>query len=330
MTKPFVSGEKCSAMISLNTDNVMTCIVTNQQKDDAVASGTAFRFAYSQAKSWKALIWFITFIFAVLQTVASAYIFSNGTPLIDPTPHVVSLLLVSVFAGSFGKLQVTKWLNMGCTLQRLHDYLVMSVGVRPTHIELPKSKIIELSQKQLSKVPGDKQELENWWSTSLDQVPFSVAKIIATYSTFAWESELRKKYQALLTVLLAASIASPVILALLLNYTISQAIIFTFAPFTPFISVVLDEWIANKQNLNIANDLTTECHSTWQNIVTGKLTDNEAASATEQHMSFWQNFRESATPIFEWFYKRSQQRMEMAMTINTDELIGDYHSQVQP
>ncbi|WP_394142665.1 S-4TM family putative pore-forming effector [Vibrio chagasii] len=302
----------------------MTNIIANQKSTEAIEAGTAFRFAYKKAKAWKAAIWSTTLLFAVVQTVASAYIFSNGTPEIDPTPYVVSLLLASVFAGSFGKQQVTKWINMGCTLQRLHDYLVMAVGVRPTHIELPKSKIIELGQKQIRSTPSDKQELENWWSTSLDKVPLSVAKVIATYSTFAWESELRKKYQALLTALLAASVASPIVLALLLNYTISQSIIFTIAPFTPFISVLLDEWITNRQNLNIANDLTKECHTSWRTIVTGKLSEHEIEKSTEQHMNFWQNFRQSATPIFEWIYHYSQRQMEMNMVVDTKELVKQY------
>ncbi|MCA3893801.1 hypothetical protein JKP30_17045 [Vibrio vulnificus] len=302
----------------------MANIVANQKSIEAIEAGTAFRFAYKQAKAWKAAIWSITLLFAVVQTVASAYIFSNGNPEIDPTPYVVSLLLASVFAGSFGKLQVTKWIDIGCTLQRLHDYLVMAVGVRPTHIELPKSKIIELSQKQIRNTPSDKQELENWWSTSLNKVPFSIAKVVATYSTFAWESELRKKYQALLTALLAASIVSPIVLALLLDYTISQSIIFTIAPFTPFISVLLDEWITNRQNLNIANDLTKECHTSWRNIVTGKLSVDEIEEVTEQHMNFWQSFRQSATPIFEWIYNYSQRQMEMNMVIDTKELVKQY------
>ena len=302
----------------------MTNIIANQKSTEAIEAGTAFRFAYKKAKAWKTAIWSTTLLFAVVQTVASAYIFSNGTPEIDPTPYVVSLLLASVFAGSFGKLQVTKWIDIGCTLQRLHDYLVMAVGVRPTHIELPKSKIIELSQKQIRNTPSDKQELENWWSTSLDTVPLSVAKVIATYSTFAWESELRKKYQALLTALLTASIVSPIVLALLLNYTISQSIIFTIAPFTPFISVLLDEWITNRQNLNIANNLTKECHTSWRNIVTGKLSVDEIEEVTEQHMNFWQSFRQSATPIFEWIYNYSQRQMEMNMVVDTKELVKQY------
>ncbi|HHC7361192.1 TPA: S-4TM family putative pore-forming effector [Vibrio parahaemolyticus] len=326
MKKPSKNGAKSSDSISLNMDEYMTCIVANQKTYDAVTSGTAFRFAYNRAKTWKAWIWGITFVFAVLQTGTSAFAFSNGTPTIDPTPFVVSFLLASVIAGSFGKQKVEKWQNTGCLLQRLHDFAVMNVGIKPTHIELPKAKVIALSKKRLIKVPEDRNILQTWWSESLAIVPFPVAKVIAAYSTFSWESALRKQYQTLLILLLTASIAIPLLLALFLDYTISQTIIFTFAPFTPFISVVLDELLSNKKSLIIAEALTIECHSTWANVVAGKLTDSEIENTTELHMNSWQSFRQSATPIFEWLYNQSRNNMEMSMIINTGALVDEFNS----
>jgi purine-cytosine permease-like protein len=148
--------------------------------------------------------------------------------------------------------------------------------------------------------------------------------VIATYSTFAWENELRKKYQTLLTCSLIACVLGPLVLAMVLDYTVSQAIIFILAPFTPFISVLIDEWLTNRQNINVANSLTSECHSTWISVIAGKLSAKEIDTATAQHMNFWQNYRQTATPIFEWLYQCSQKRMEANMIIDTDELIANY------
>lgn len=305
----------------------MTCIVTNQQKEESITAGTAFRFAYSQAKYFKAWIWGTTLLFALVQTAVSAYVFSNGqAPLFDPTPYVVSLLLTSIIVGSFGKLKVTSWQDTGCSLQRLHDFLVMGIGTKPSQLELPKSKAILLSNKQLKKAPTDNEEFKKWWTSSLKEVPFPVAKVIATYSTFSWEKELRKQYQGQLNALLICSLVAPVIAALALNYTVSQAIIFTIAPFTPFISVVLDEWLSNKKSLKIAEKLTSECFSTWNNILANKLSNIEIETSTEQHMNLWQGFRQAATPIFDWLYSRSQNTMEMAMIIDNNELIKNYNN----
>ncbi len=302
----------------------MSCIVSNQKSIESVNAGTAFRFAYSRAKIWKSWIWGITFFFAVLQTGASIFIFYNKTPSFDPTPYVVFFLILSVIVGSFGKSQVLEWQSMGCTIQRLHDFLVMGIGVQPTHIELPRAKVIEFSQKWLEKEPNDAKVFEEWWNTSLNKVPFPVAKVIATYSTFSWENELRKKYQTMLIALITFSLFGPLSLSILLEYTVSQAIIFVYAPLTPFISVILDELLSNKQSLKVSESLNIECHSTWANITMGKLTSSEIEKATERHMYFWQNFRQSATPIFDWFYLRSQRKMEKNMIVNTDELIGVY------
>ncbi len=304
----------------------MNCIVSNQKKPESVMAGLAFRFAYSRAKLWKAWIWGITFSFAVLQTGASIYFFYNKTPTFDPTPYVVFSLILYVIIGSFGKFKISEWQSIGCTIQRLHDFLVMNIGVKPTHIELPKGRVLEFSQKWLKSNPNDKKNFEEWWSVNLNKVPFPVAKVIATYSTFSWENELRKQYQALLIVIMTLSFFAPLLLSICLNYKVSQAIILIYAPFTPFISVVLDEFLTNRQSINVADKLNTECHSTWQSIIMQKLTDSEIGQATEQHMNFWQTYRQSATPIFDRFYRRAQGKMESEMLINTDELIDTYQS----
>lgn len=322
-----MNGEKFSATAFHSLGNNMTCIVINQKSEDAVASGTAFRFAYNRAKTWKAWIWGITFAFALIQTASSAYSFSDWTLLsFDTTPYVVGFLLASVIAGSLGKMKVMEWQSMGCTLQRLHDFLVMQVGSKPSHLELPKATINALSEKRLAKYPGDKYQLETWWASSLTDVSFPVAKLVSAYSTFSWECELRKRYQTLLNIILVLSIAMPITLALCLQYTVVQTIIFTLAPFTPFISVVLDEWFANKKSLAVAEKLNIECHTTWENILENRLLDNDIDVKTEQYMSLWQSFRLSATPIFEWLYNFSRKSMEKDMIINTESLVQELNT----
>ncbi|CAD7490129.1 S-4TM family putative pore-forming effector [Aeromonas dhakensis] len=302
----------------------MTCIVLNQKSTESINAGVAFRFAYSQAKRWKFWIWMITFFLAVLQTGVSIFLLKNKAPSFDFTPYVVFVLILTVIISSFGKRKVSEWQSLACTIQRLHDYLVLNIGVKPTQIEIPKGKIIDFSKKWLTKKPEDIKDFEEWWSVKLNRVPFPVAKVIATYSTISWENELRKKYQTLLTTLIIIIFLGLLSLAIFLNYTVAQAIIFIIAPFTPFISVILDELIANKQSLMVADKLNTACYSTWESIIMGKLAHVEIEQATEQHMNFWQTHRQLATPIFDWFYRRAKAKMEQEMIINTDELIETY------
>ena len=100
-----------------------------------------------------------------------------------------------------------------------------------------------------------------------------------------------------------------------------------FGPFTPIVAVVIDEWLTNKENAKIAEQLTYDCHVTWGNLLLDKLDLKEVDLFTEQHMMYWQNFRQSATPIFEWLYKASRERMEGNMLVDTDALIADFKKQ---
>jgi hypothetical protein len=306
-------------------DNDMTCIVTNQKQAAAVEAGTAFRYAYDRAKFWKAWIWGTAFVLAFVQAAVSVYIFAGNKAPFDPAYLTIGPLLTFIFIGTFGKYLVNKWQSRGCMLQRLHDYQTMGIGDKPSQLELPRSLVCELSIKQLKEAPGDREQLETWWSSTLKDVPYPVAKVIATYSTFAWESELRKRYQGVLVFLLITCIVTPILVSLTLEYTILQSLAFVIGPFTPIIAVVLDEWLMNKQSLKVAEQLTQGCYSSWENILTGKLNNDEMHSATEQHMHYWQNFRQSATPIFEWLYRVSRTQMERNMLVDTDELISDFN-----
>lgn len=324
MKKPSESGAKCLATNFLNMGNIMTCIITNQKKNSSIEAGLAFRYAYDRAKFWKAWIWALALILVVVQTGVSIYIFSGHKAPFDPLYLTAAPLIAFVLISTFGKYIVSKWQSLGYTIQRLHDHLTMAVGIKPSLLELPKSRVAELSTKREKQAPQDREQLETWWSSTLTDVPYPVAKVIATYSTFAWESELRKRYQCVLVCLLVTCIVTPILASLVLDYTILQSLVFVIGPFTPIIAVVLDEWLINNQSLAIAMQLNNNCHNTWKNILADKLNNEEIEQSTKEHMAHWQNFRLFATPIFEWLYKTSRNRMERNMLVDTDALIAEF------
>lgn len=306
--------------------NSMNCIVKNQKMPPAVEAGLAFRFAYDQAKLWKAWIWALALILAIVQTGVSIYVLSGQKPPFDPAYLTATPLLAFVLISTLGKYIVSKWQSLGCDLQRLHDHLTMGIGTKPSHMELPKSRVSELSAHREKQSALDRGQLETWWSSNLMGLPFPVAKLIATYSTFAWESELRKRYQQVLWACLLACILAPVSTSIFLSQTIMESVVFVIGPFTPIIAVLIDELLMNKQNTKIAHALTRDCYSTWTNVLSKKLDLEEVERLTEQHMGYWQNFRLSATPIFEWLYKISRDRMERNMLVDNDELISEYQN----
>jgi len=302
----------------------MTCIVTNQKTENAVEAGLAFRYAYNRAKFWKACIWVLALLLAIIQTGVSIYVFSGHKPPFDPSYLTALPLLAFVLISTLGKCIVSKWQSLGCDLQRLHDYLTMGVGVKPSLLELPQSKVSQLSAKREKKAPNDPEQLATWWSSSLRNVPYPIAKLIATYSTFSWESALRRRYQQILTLFVLFSIGIPVALSMIFDHTLLEFAVFVFAPFTPIVAVVIDEWLTNKQSEKIAKQLSYDCYNTWNQLLSDKLDLDELEVSTEQHMGYWQNFRQSSTPIFEWLYQLSRESMEKDMLVDTNALIAAF------
>nr|EHZ7765403.1 hypothetical protein [Providencia rettgeri]EIJ7168545.1 hypothetical protein [Providencia rettgeri] len=248
-------------------DNPMSCVVANQKTIPAVEAGLAFRYAYDRAKFWKACIWALALLLAVVQTGVSIYVFSGHKTPFDPSYLTAAPLLAFVLISTFGKYIVSKWQSLGCTIQRLHDHLTMEVGTKPSLLELPKSRVAELSTNRERQAPQDRGQLETWWSSNLSSVPYPVAKLVATYSTFAWESELRKRYQYLLWVCLFTCVLAPFSVSIFLEQTIPESVVFVIGPFTPIIAVVIDELLMNKQSMKIAEQLTNDSHNTWLNLL---------------------------------------------------------------
>ena len=303
----------------------MNNIVENQKTEAAVEAGIAFRYAYDRAKFWKAIVWLIALLLAIIQTVVSVWMVSGLQLSFDASYITVFPLLAFVFISAIGKNLICKWQLKGCTIQRLHDYLTMGVGVRPSPMELHKSEVLNFIIKRGEKSKKDRESLKTWWSLSLGDIPYPVAKLIANYSTFAWETELRRKYHKFLFYLLILFTLSPFVIGLILDYTLIDSIVILFSPFTPIIAVIWDEYIVNRNNIEIAQGLKVNCCQTWENLLSGKLSSHELDNLSEQHISYWQNFRKSATPIFEFVYFYFRKVMDQDMLIDTDDLISQFN-----
>lgn len=298
----------------------MSSIIENQKTQKAIETGTAFRHAYDQAKNWKAALWIITLGLALVQLTIA--IITSHAALYLPVISI-SFLGAYVLLGSFGRTRMQYHYALGCTVQNFHDYLTMEVGSKPNILELPQSTIIKLSAARLKKHPHDKEVIASWWSKNLANVPFDKAKLICSYSTFSWESELRKKYQILLIIILIISILIPTVISVCYNFTIAKFVISGIAPFTPFISLILDECLTNYRCQQVSEDLLKKCNNLWENTLKGKNDNAELLEETESLMSQWQTYRSSTLPIFEWLYQLSRTQMEKDMVINADSLIED-------
>jgi hypothetical protein len=296
----------------------MLSIFLNQQKKEAVSAGTAFRQAYSSSKIVKSILWSVTLLLATIQLVAA--IVDKST--FDLTTATIVALCAYVLLGSFGKNIMLTHQSLGCNIQRLHDYLTLGVGSRPNEFDLPPSKVRRLSDKWLNTKAAEKEkELETWWDSCLSEVSFPQARLICSCATFYWEVELRKKYQLFLTLILITSLLLPFLVSLYVKFDAYEILAFAIAPFTPFFSLVLEEWLGNKSCLKNAEKIRRNSQDIWSRVISESINGESLMLETNSLMESWQAYRLSALPIFDWLYRLTRQRMEDDMIVDTKSFV---------
>lgn len=297
----------------------MTSVTLNQKKTEAVTAGAAFRQAYRSTKFIKSILWSVTFLLATIQLIAAIMDKSK----FDLTTATILTLCAYVLLGSFGKKEMASKQSLASKIQCLHDYLTLGVGYKPNEFDLPPSKVKKLAEKWLkSKAELKKKELANWWNKSLSKVSFPQARLICSYSTINWEVELRKKYQLFLTLILFASLLLPFLISLLFKLNAYEILVLAVAPFTPFLSLVLEEWLGNKSCLESAEKIRRDCQDTWLKVVNQSISEENLITETNSLMENWQAYRLSALPIFDWLYWLTRKQMEDDMIVDTKSLVN--------
>jgi hypothetical protein len=280
----------------------------------------AFRLAYKRAKNWKAWIWGPTIILSALQLIAAINIqnFTNFTPL-DLAAYVIAMSFFVILASTIGKYyKINKYVDLGSKFQRLHDFNVLKLGVKPTLLEISPSQIKRFSTKWLSKNLADEPNLAQWWPSSVTELQKDKGVALCLLSTFRWESELRDKYSNVLLFILLTLAALSFALMHQLDYLLSDYMVRILVPLSPLFGLLIDEWLSNRSSLKIANSCAEQCLCLW------KQADNADVTHELNQLSYiWNGYRTTANPIFDWLYWVTQKSMNEDMIIDANALVAD-------
>jgi len=299
----------------------MNNINANQNQESNIEIAAAFRQAYRNAKLGKAAIWTSTAILSALQLIAASkpQLISPDLEIILPSLLVATTLTV-ILASTIGKhLIVNRFLKIGSSFQRLHDFNVLGLGTKPSHQEALPSKIQRYSRAWLANNPSDRVNLSEWWSPSVSTVPHEIGACIALLSTFNWELELRKKYSTIILGLGLFTLAASLVLMDIQERLLPEYIVLTLLPITPIFSLIIDEYLDNRNGIETATNAVTQATSLLSNSSTP-----DSRLELEQLMYNWSHYRTGASPLFDWLYWITQKAMNQDMMIDTESLANEY------
>lgn len=300
-------------------------ICKRQSCEDSVKIAAAFRYAYGRAKFWKSWVWSLTVILAVLQLIAAINHKNLKVYLPDDlAAMVVTVSLTSMLMATLGRHYfISRSIEVGGKLQRLHDFKVLGLGVKPTVLEVSQSQIDRLSSKWLNKRPDDRPNISEWWPNSVAELPENLGITLCLFSTFRWESELRNKYALVLIAAGTALLIGSLVLMHVLGYQIAEYVVKIFTPISPLIALLVDEWLLNSSGLKIAQDASRQALTLWDKALgSGEIDDDNDELNRLNYL--WSGYRSSASPIFDWLYWLTQKTMNKDMIIDASSLVSEY------
>lgn len=293
-----------------------------------VKIAAAFRYAYKRAKLWKSLIWALTLVLAVLQLLAAinhqnltAYLPDNLAAM------VVTVSLLSMLMSTLGKhYLVNRFISIGSKLQRLHDFEVLGLGVKPTILEIWPSQVESMSKHWLDRNPADRPNLSEWWPNSVSELPENAGTTLCLLSTFKWEFELRQKYGLVILLTGTAIITGSLFLMHILDYRLPDYIVNIFVPLSPLLALIIDEWLINSTCTEVAKESSEHAHKLWCEYSPGSVSSQGDKNELNKLSYLWGNYRSTASPIFDWLYWIMQKAMNRDMIIDTLSLVADYQN----
>ncbi|MEX9757170.1 S-4TM family putative pore-forming effector [Providencia vermicola] len=296
-----------------------------QSQDSNVKIAAAFRRAYKMAKNWKTWIWLPTILLSLLQLIVAINIQKIiSFPTVNLAAYVTAATLLMLMASTIGKhTKINKYVGLGSSLQRLHDFNVLGLGIKPSPIETPQSQINRLSKKWLDKNSQDKPNLSEWWPARVSELGKEKGIALCLLSTFRWETELRKKYGVVLAMIFIVTTALSLFLMYSLNYRIEDYIVRILVPISPFLGLLIDEWLCSRISIDTASKCSDQCFHLWQS------NGVDISSELNQLSYIWNGYRANSIPIFDWLYWATQKVMNEDMIIDANALVDEVLAQSQ-
>jgi len=311
-------------VISLLTDTNMNNIPKNQNKQENIIKLSAQRNLYSQAKQIQLIQIILNIPIVIVLSILTLWNKSFETVTIMYGVFV-SLLDICVL----NQIQQNKK-EKAAKIQELFDCDVLELewndlkcGNKPTLEDIYE---YQENQKVLSKL----SPLKDWYSTSVGEVPISIARILCQLENCTWDSKLRKNYRILLILTTSFLFFLILILGIINNLTICKFFLLVVSPTLPSIIFCIRESNEHKETILV----TERIKKNIDNIVNKTRKENVSANYLLEHSRKLQDEifeRRKRSPlifnkIYLWLRKPYENKMDNWLRSVVDNIKTIYQS----
>ena len=174
-------------------------------------------------------------------------------------------------------------------------------------------------------------DLRNWYSSDVDALPLSAARLVCQRANLYSDSDLRKPYAVFLTGVAVGVPLMLVIWALASGRDVATVLV-VLAAGLPLVLWAGQEASNHNEAADRVNRLRKCADDIWKNLIANLLTqpaweridEGQYVNASRSLQDQIYIHRRESPKVPDWFYKRSREKEERQMAAAVRELVGEF------
>lgn len=282
-------------------------IAVRQDQDDA--------FSLMEARQWRwhiADIWQLSQLILVVAVPAALAILGLVAPSLKPAVSFAAVLITLLDVLLIDR-QYRKSIKTAARMSELLDvelfrlpWNTLAAGSKPDIEEIKRAT-------RCGSEMVESNEWKGWYSSEVDRVPLSLARLICQRTNLFYDSDLRRIYIVLLTSIILAISGTVFAIGLFSSATFGEFVLSGWVPASPLAIWALREGWRQRDAVDANAPVKAEAERLLNLALRGERTDVEleADSRLMQNSIF---VRRSTTPLlFPGIYKLRRRKSEEAM-----------------
>jgi hypothetical protein len=211
-------------------------------------------------------------------------------------------------------------------IQEAFDCDVLSLEWRFIHVG-PRPDPEDLTQWSRFR-SADEPTVQNWYPTTVGELPLPLARVICQRANCWWDAELRRRYARAALAIIAVIFAITLVTGLAGHFTIDHWILNGVTPLVPVFILGMRQLIDQKEAADRLDALRRHAEGIWQETLAGIQEDRVTQQSRELQDEIY-NHRCRNPLIFDWIYKLLWNRQEEQMNRAASDLVEEARSRLK-
>ncbi|WP_337228599.1 S-4TM family putative pore-forming effector [Proteus faecis] len=186
----------------------------------------------------------------------------------------------------------------------------------------PNSEIIFEKSSEYKENP--KRPLKDWYPTIIDKIPEIYAVIICQRTNVWWDSEVRRKYASLLTIIIVIIALSIIAFAIYDNRNLFDFLVYLLAPLSSTFVFCYRQIKEHRKTADLLDKLREKSDNIWLNILNKKITPRKLKENSRVLQDIIFDHRKRNIPVFDFFFTLYRNKHEKLTNNTAEEYVNEY------